>query len=126
MNAVSRGPSNTPTNVNHSGGHHHGLAGMTGFGAFSGNHPGLSGAFVTPVKATSKAKSSPGTEQNTETSGKGEGGGESLTKIGSYWQFSSPGGPLAASLGLLPDAGVIGWTPGMNGIVGSDSPVKRR
>lgn len=89
---------------------HHGLSGMTGFGAYSGS--GLSGAFVTPVKATSKGVT---------------GGSRGSTSKSAYWQLSSPGGPsVAASLGLLPEGGAVRWTPGMSGIVGSDTPAKKR
>ena len=101
---------NVLSSQTHSAGSHHALAAMTGFGAYdSGTLPG---AFVTPIKRASRV------EQGTRGS---------TSKGAGNWQFSSPGGPgFAASLGLLPDAGVVGWTPGMNGIVNSDTPAKRR
>lgn len=65
----------------------------------------IGGAFTTPIRPTKvgvPASAMP----------------SSLSKV---WQFSSPGDPgAAASLGLVPQWGI--GTPGMSGMVGSDTP----
>lgn len=79
---------------------------MLGFGSYaSGGEP-----IMTPVRARA-----------------GAGVPSSLSKV---WQFSSPGDPggAAADLGLVPSWGAMfgGGTPGMSGMVNSETPARGR